>query len=101
MYCSDVSGAFDKVRSERLILKLHRSGLHPELVDLLTSWLRSRDAYVAINGCLSNKMVLNDMVFQGTVWGCILWNIFFKDAATPINEANFEEIIYSDELNAW
>ena len=46
-------------------------------------------------------MVLNDMVFQGTVWGCILWNTFFKDATTPINEANFEEIIYADDLNAW
>ena len=48
VYCSDVSGTLDKVRAERLIMKLQRAGVHPQLVDLLASWLRAREAYVVV-----------------------------------------------------
>ena len=39
LYCSDVSGAFDRVCSKRLLEKLQRSGLHPLLIQLVAAWL--------------------------------------------------------------
>ena len=50
LYCSDVSGAFDRVRCERLTAKLHASGLHPNVVSFLASWLEDRESMVVVGG---------------------------------------------------
>jgi len=44
---------------------------------------------------------IKDMVYQGTVLGPQLWNLFFADAADAIREFMFEEVIFADDLNAW
>ena len=41
------------------------------------------------------------MVFQGTVLGPDLWNVFFVDAKEPIRKADFKEIMFADDLNAF
>ena len=46
VYCSDVSGAFDRVRLERLVAKLQKKGIHPQIVKVLASWLRQRSPQV-------------------------------------------------------
>ena len=46
-------------------------------------------------------MILRDMVFQGTVLGPTLWNLFFRDAADAIHQAGFQDIVYADDLNAF
>ena len=101
LYCSDVSGAFDKVDSELLIAKLRGMRLHPKLIRLLESWLRQRTGHVLVGGDKSKVMYLRDMVFQGTVLGPSLWNLFFADAAISIRNAEYLEIIYADDLNAY
>lgn len=42
LYCSDVSGAFDRVASERLVAKLVAKGMRPQMVRVLTSSLGAR-----------------------------------------------------------
>eukprot|EP00973_Karenia_brevis_P015631 2138066-Karenia_brevis.AAC.1 len=64
------------------------------------SWLRERKAQVVVEGAMSNTMDLNDMVYQGTVLGPMLWNAFFEDSRHAINKATFQEIVYADDLNA-
>ena len=76
VYCSDVSGAFDRVSLERLVSKLEKV-LHPQLLAVMKSWLRARSAHVVVGGESSKVMALINMVFQGTVTGPILWNLFF------------------------
>ena len=65
------------------------------------SWLEARTANVVVGGKLSKDMTLTDMVYQGTVLGPLLWNLFFGDAKLPIRLARFIEIIFADELNAY
>ena len=101
IYCSDVAGAFDRVRVERLISKLHAKGVHPKLVKLIESWLQERRARVLVGGEMSGTTPLRNMVFQGTVLGPILWLVFFADASKVIIEAKFREIIFADDLNAY
>ena len=101
VYCSDVSGAFDRVRTSRLVAKLKQKRLHPQIVAVLTSWLQRRWAQIVVAGTLSDKMTLSDMVYQGTVTGPILWNLFFEDARHAINECFFTEVVYADDLNAY
>ena len=52
-------------------------------------------------GQRSNNMELRSMVFQGTVLGPTLWNLFFEDARHAIQEAGFVEIVYADDLNGF
>ena len=80
LYCSDVAGAFDRVKMERLVEKLRAAGLHPNIVALLESWLRRCSASVIVGGASSEEFALFNMVYQGTVFGPILWNVFFQDS---------------------
>ena len=66
VYCSDVAGAFDRVRLERLVAKLKAKKLHPSIIAVLTSWLRQRADRIVVGGRQSDDMWLRDMVFQGT-----------------------------------
>ena len=101
VYCSDVSGAFDRVSVERLVDKLKAKGLHPDVVAVLASWLKQRWANIVVGGKESKVMTLMNMVFQGTVSGPSLWNLFFEDARHAINEWLFKEIVFADDLNGY
>ena len=62
VYCSDVSGAFDRVDFERLVSELEAKKIHPGLIPLLTSWLRQRNARVIVGGVQSEEMLISNMV---------------------------------------
>ena len=101
IYCSDVSGAFDKVRRERLEAKLRAKGIHPSIIRVLSSWLRDRVAQVVVGGKRSAEYVLKHMVYQGTVLGPALWNLMYEDARLAIAACGFTEVVYADDLNSW
>eukprot|EP00969_Alexandrium_andersonii_P294433 13014397-Alexandrium_andersonii.AAC.1 len=44
---------------------------------------------------------MQDMVYQGTVFGAPLWNIFAADARDAIATSGFSEIVFADDLNAY
>ena len=98
VYCSDVSGAFDRVSTERLVAKLQNKRIHPSIIAVITSWLR-RTSRVVVAVAFSDEMALKNMVFQGTVKGPMLWNLFFEDARHAINEWWFQEVMFADDLN--
>ena len=101
VYCSDVAGAFDRVSAERLTAKLRNLRVPDKWVKLFASWLRQREARVIVGGALSEPVSLADMVFQGTVWGPVLWNVFYKDARRPVQDAGFTETVFADDLNSY
>ena len=101
VYCSDVSGAFDRVKTERLIAKLRSKKLRPEIVDVLASWVRQRTARVVVGGKQSPVFSFSEMVYQGTVLGPVLWKLFYEDARRAIEEWLLEEIVHADDLNAY
>ena len=69
LYCSDVSGAFDRVCRHRLSKKLNNVGLHCQLLKVFEAWLTKRIAYVVVHGVKSSPIELLDMIFQGSVLG--------------------------------
>ena len=101
LYCSDVFGAFDRVRRERLVEKLHRSSLNKRVVRFLESWLEDRESVVIVGGEWSERMILANSVFQGTVLGSPLWNIFYDDAKLAIRPLHFTEVVFADDFNCW
>ena len=98
LHLGDVSGAFDKVPSVRLMQKLEAKGVHPNILNILQSWLRGRDAIVIVDGAESFPMRLANMVFQGTVWGPILWSIYYEDVQHAVQTHGFTESVYADDL---
>ena len=101
LYCSDVSGAFDRVSHERLGQKLRASGLPNNVVVFLQSWLEDRLSSVVVGGAFSSDTILADSVFQGTVLGPPLWNTFYADASRAIRRHGFIETIFADDFNCW
>ena len=101
IYCSDVSGAFDKVSTDILMDKLRRLNIHPKILAVLESWLQARKAKVIVDGESSFEFWLREMVYQGTVWGPPLWNIHFSDARQAIRASGFKEVVFADDLNAY
>jgi hypothetical protein len=84
-----------------LVAKLRKKGLHPQLIAVMTSWLQERFAHVVVSGESSKEMILNNMVFQGTVTGPTLRNVFFEDAHHAINACFYKEVVFADDLNAY
>ena len=101
LYCSDVSGAFDRVDHERLGDKLGLLGLHPDVLRFLRSWLEDRSSEVVVGGSSSGREPLCDSVFQGTVLGPPLWNTFYADARHSTDQLNFQETVFADDYNCW
>ena len=89
LYCSDASEAFDRVSAERLLQRLKLLRLHPRFQALLASWLRERTAAVVVDGATSRLVSMKDMVYQGTVWGPALWNVYFAGANGVIEAEGF------------
>ena len=50
VYCSDVSGAFDRVSARRLLDKLRAKGLREDMLKVFEAWLAERQA-VVVCGC--------------------------------------------------
>ena len=89
------------MRATRLVQKLRAKGMCEQLVKVVESWLRRRRAKVAVGRHFSKEMALENMVFQGTVWGPTLWNNFFEDARAAVNKMGFIETVFADDLNAF
>ncbi len=94
---TDIFGAFDRVETERLIAKLRSSGVSNDLVEFLRSYLAARRAFVIVSGQRSTTMCIRDQVFQGTVLGPPLWNVYFKDVDGSV-PAGFSPIKFADDL---
>ena len=99
VYCSDVSGAFDKVNSRRLLRKLRARGVPDAILLVIQSWLYERRARVAVGGKFSRDLKIRNMVYQRRVLGPPLWNIYYADASIAVNVHGFLEIVFADDLN--
>ena len=96
-----MSGAFDRVCKEILMSKMQGFGIGEALLQFLDSYLAPRIGKVTVQGQHSVDMVLDNSVSQGTVMGPPLWNIFYEDARHAVNEHDFIEAIFADDLNGF
>ena len=101
LYCSDVSGAFDRVSSDHLLQQLKARGISKTVLAVLSSWLGDRSAVVVVDGAKSSPSILANSVYQGTVLGPQLWNCFFEDARLAVNKEGFTETVFADDLNSF
>ena len=100
-YLSDISGAFDRVCKEYLLAKLHGYGVGTDFLNFLDAYLSPRVGQVVVHGARSELMEIANSVFQGTVLGPPLWNIFFADVGTSASSTGGAEHKFADDLNVF
>jgi len=101
IYCGDIAGAFDRVRTLILIAKCGKKGISDEALNFLKSYLKPRKAVVVVGGEKSEPLTLENTVYQGSVLGPPLWNTHFADIAKVMRTSSFNEVVYADDLNAF
>jgi hypothetical protein len=98
-YLSDISGAFDRVFKTYILAKLYAAGVGSRYLNFLEAYLAPRKGKVVVQGTASEEMALENNVFQGTVFGPPLWNVFFGDVAKPARSTGGKEAMFADDLN--
>ena len=101
LFFSDISGAFDRVSSDLLLQKARAAGVSDQWLSFLKDYLRAWVAHVVVDGCSSDAWTLSNTVFQGTVLGPILWNLFFADIEKVALELGMEEAKFADDFNCF
>ena len=94
----DISGAFDRVVKFFLLCCLRSAGVNCDYWHFFYSHLEPRIGKVCVQGKCSDEVTLNDTVFQGTVLGPPLWNIYFSGIASVTHG---EEQTFADDLNVF
>ena len=97
---SDIAGAFDRVFKPFLLRKLDARGLQGCYLRFLSSFLDRRFGEVCVEGKKSSQFSLEDEVFQGTVLGPPLWNVFFADIVTSMLAPESGKA-FADDLNVF
>ena len=89
IYLPDISGAFGRVNREILAEHLRQNGISDSMLRFLYSYLAPREAAVVVQGHNSDVFTIQDEVFQGTVLGPPLWNVFFKGIDGTVRQCLF------------
>jgi hypothetical protein len=100
-FLSDISGAFDRVNMLYMLGKLHCSGVGPQFLKFLSSYLAPRRGQVIVQGARSELFEIANSVFQGTVLGPCLWNTFFADVSVSAKSTGGKEAMFADDLNVF
>ena len=72
-----------------------------DFLNFLDAYLSPRVGQVVVHGARSEEMEIANSVFQGTVLGPPLWNIFFADVGTSANSTGGAEHKFADDLNVF
>ena len=100
-YLNDISGAFDRVDSNILLAKLHELGIGKQYLGFIDAYLKPRNGQVVVQGAFFSVFEIANSVFQGTVLGPPLWNVFFADVAVPANSTGGRKSKFADDLNVF
>ena len=84
----DLSKAFDCIRRDLLIAKLHAYGFSRQALLLVYGYLENRQRRVKINGSFSNYKHVQLGVPQGSVLGPLFLNIYINNLLLSIQETD-------------
>ena len=82
----DLSKAFDTLPHDLIVKKLEDYGGDSKVINLVTNYLSDRHQRVRLSGQHSSMKTIMKGVFQGSILGPILFNIFMNDLSYAIDE---------------
>ena len=95
---TDLIKAFNCIPLNLLIAKLSAHGLSSGSLSYIYSYLKDLKHYVQINDQKSEYDTIISGVPQGSIFGPILFNIFFNDFFFFIPKANFHNFVDDNTL---
>ena len=98
-YLGGISDAFDKIFSPYLLAKLYAFGVGSLFLNFFSAYLELRQVQVVVEGVHSDSFEIQDTVFQGTMLGPPLWNLFFNDVTHPAASTGGDPNMFADDLN--
>jgi hypothetical protein len=100
VWLADIKGAFDHACRDMMRCALTARGIPDGFIRVMTDWMSHRSVSVVVDGMHSEDHRITDQVFQGSVWGPTLWNLFIADVENPIRSHGWLPILYADDLTA-
>ena len=91
----DLSKAFDTLPHDLIVQKLEDYGGDSKVINLVTNYLSDRHQRVRLSGQHSSMKTIMKGVFQGSILGPILFNIFMNDLSYAIDECTL--FTYADD----
>ena len=82
-----------------MLVKLYAFGVGSLFLNFFSAYLEPRQAQVVVEGVHSDSFEIQDTVFQGTVLGPPLWNLFFNDVTIPAGSTGGDPNMFADDLN--
>ena len=96
VYCSDVSGAFDRVSTRKMLNKLRAKGVRR--YGVFRSVARREKGCGNLRRAAGKSNAIKNMIYQGTAW---LWNLFCEDAKLVLRVHDFLEVVFAEDINAF
>jgi len=93
----DLSKAFDTINHEILLGKLQQYGIRGTAQNWFKSYLSNRYQYVQLDDHISNKLLINCGVPQGSILGPLLFLIYINDI-TKVSDL-FNIFMFADDTN--
>ena len=97
----DLSKAFECIRHDLLIAKLHAYGFSREALTLINDYLTNRQQRVKVNGPFSSWKSVTRGVPQGSVLGPLLFNIYINDLLLFIQNSDICNYADDTTIYAW
>lgn len=95
----DYSKAFDRLNHRLLLAILHHIGFSDSAVALVANYLANRNQSVKLNIHVSNELIVNCGVPQGSILGPLLFTIYSSNLYNHINHCNSH--FYADDTQLY
>ena len=96
----DLSKAFDSIPHDLLIAKMHAYGFSKNSLVFFYSYLKRRKQNIRINNTHSIFQILLSGVFQGSILGPILFNLFINDLLLWISNSKLLNFADDNTISA-